>query len=93
MPQVTEGNYQIKVTITFFEEFDYSMQGMIFDVRTVKRAFTQFQIGIKYSFIGINIILMIGYILHYRTIPVASRVIEQKYNILLVVALFFFNDP
>ena len=93
MPSIEAGNFQIKVTIVNLEDYYKNIQGMIFEVVSVKRGFTEFQLGVRYSFVGINLIFLIGYICHYRTIPKSSRIIEQSYGILLGLSLVFFNDP
>lgn len=93
LPKIIEGDFQLVVTVVNPGDFKANVQGMVFEVVTVKRSFTQFQLGLRYSFVAVNFMFLIAYILHYRSIPKGSRVIEQKCGILLCVSLLFFNDP
>ena len=66
---------------------------MDFVMRYMNTRFTTFEMGFKYAQVGITLIVMLAFFIPLRKVPASQRSYEQQWLAILVILLFFFNDP
>jgi hypothetical protein len=64
---------------------------------TINAGFTKFVLGVKYTFLIINLLVLlapgVGYCAHLSQVPVKEWSSEQVWILVLLEALLLFNDP
>lgn len=93
MPEIKYGNYRITIEIENASDYIDSIEGLYFTAYVVSKEFTQFVLGIRYSFLILSIFCLGIYLWSYLKLPKNIRIFEQKFCLLLGVSLVFFNDP
>lgn len=56
-------------------------------------AFTSYELGFKYTQCALTLLVMLAFFLPLRRVPRRQVSYEQRWIVILLVLLFFFNDP
>ena len=92
-PQIRHSNYSMRVEIRNMDDIRHKIQGVYFELYTIRRQYSEFQLGLSYSFVSISLMTSLCFFYNYLQIPKELRIIEQHYINLLSFALIWLNGP
>ena len=92
-PQINHDKYKVIIKFDIPNNLRNVSKGIKFEVMTISDKYTNFLLGLRYSFLILSLISGIIYVFFFIKTPKKLRTFEHKYIMFLSFSLFFFNDP
>ena len=92
-PQIDHDRYKVQIFFDIPDNLRDISKGVNFEIMTVSEKYTNFLLGLRYTFLILSLISGFFFFLFYIRTPKNLRTFEHKYISILTFSLFFFNDP